>query len=103
MALCRKCGREVGVGARWCPDCGSALGRTVRCHSCGNQFPSSLGKCPRCGAVGAAAYGRKYTLALVVGILVLILVFVGLCLFGWYQYTRTAEDQQRWFEEQKQR
>jgi hypothetical protein len=39
----------------------------------------------------------------VVGILVLILVFVGLCLFGWYQHAKTVEDQQRWFEQQKQR
>jgi hypothetical protein len=73
----------------------------VRCHSCGNEFPSSLGKCHRCGAVGAAAYGPKYTVSVLLGVLVIVLIFVALSLYGWYQHSRNVEDQQRWFEEQK--
>jgi predicted amidophosphoribosyltransferase len=33
MAHCLKCGRDMGAGARWCPDCGAPCGRTVRCHA----------------------------------------------------------------------
>jgi hypothetical protein len=73
----------------------------VRCHSCGNEFPSNLGKCHRCGAVGAAAYGPKYTVAVWVGVLVIVLIFVGLGLFGWYQHSRDVAEQERWFEEKK--
>jgi hypothetical protein len=101
MALCKTCGREVAAGARWCPDCGTPQGRTARCRSCGNEFPYNLGKCHRCGAVGAAAYGPKYTVSLMLGVLVIILIFAGLCLFGWYQHSRDVAEQQRWFEEQK--
>ncbi len=101
MAYCTACGRELGPGARWCPDCGTPRGRTVRCHSCGNEFPRNLGKCHRCGATGAAAYGPKYTWGAVIAVLVLMLAFVGLCLFGWYQHTRQVEEQKHWFEELK--
>lgn len=103
MTHCSKCGREMGAGARWCPDCGTPRGRTVRCRACGHEFPSNLGQCHRCGAVGAAAYGPKYTVALWVGVLVLVLIFGGLCLFGWYQHSKNVAEQERRFEEQKHR
>ena len=101
MANCLKCGRELGAGSRWCPDCGTPRGRTVRCHSCGNEFPRSLGKCHRCGAVGAAAYGPRYTVSIAVGVLVIFLIFLGVSLLGWYQHSKNIEEQHRWFEEQK--
>src|SRR5262249_37716913 len=101
MVQCRNCGREMGAGAQWCPECGVPRERGVRCHACGNEFPSNLGKCHRCGAVGAAAYGPKYTRALIFGIVIVVLIFVALCVFGWYQHSRDVEEQRRWFEGQK--
>ena len=103
-APCQKCGQEIGAGARWCPNCGTPRGRTVRCHSCGNQFPSNLGECHRCGAVGAAAYGRKHTDSVIVGVLVIVLIFVGILgLFAWNQHSKnTNQQQQRRNQEQEQ-
>jgi hypothetical protein len=34
-------------------------------------------------------------------VLVVVLLFVGLCLVGWYQHSRNVAAQERWFEEQK--
>jgi hypothetical protein len=39
----------------------------------------------------------------VVGVVVLLLVFVGVVLFGMHQHAREVEENRRWFEEQRQR
>src|SRR5438105_4573957 len=88
---CKKCGRELASSARWCPDCGTPLGRTVRCRSCGNEI-SIFGKgCHHCGALGAAAYG-PITYVIFFGILLVMLLIVGLF---WFFSNRDIEQKKQ--------
>jgi double zinc ribbon protein len=95
---CKKCGRELASSARWCPDCGTPLGKTVRCRSCGKEI-SVFGKgCHHCGARGAAAYG-PISYAIFVGFILVALLIVGLV----YSFNnRELEQQQQQMEQDRQ-
>ena len=58
-ATCSGCGADVGVGSRFCADCGAALGR--RCPECGE--PADAGKrfCSNCGGALAGEAGTPAT------------------------------------------
>lgn len=90
---CRKCGREVASGARWCPDCGTILGESVKCRSCGSDIPTIPGKgCPHCGADRLNAYG-PYGLG---GLLFFALFCIlSISLFGYYSCQDAQERKQR--------
>src|SRR5512143_1575556 len=47
MATCSSCGAEVDPAARFCPSCGSPLGRT--CPSCGASVADDARFCASCG------------------------------------------------------
>jgi hypothetical protein len=99
VTSCKKCGRQLAASARWCPDCGTPLGRTVRCRSCGNEIPVYGRGCHHCGARGAAAYGPITYLIFLGGVLI-ILLFVGL--FAYFS-NRSMERQKQELERQMER
>jgi hypothetical protein len=95
---CKKCGRELATSARWCPDCGTPLGGTVRCRSCGNEISIHGRGCRHCGARGAAAYGpRSYVIFFGIG-LVILLIFGLIMFFIHWNIEQTKRD----FEQQQQ-
>lgn len=101
---CKKCGRKLATTAQWCPDCGTPLGRTVRCRSCGNEIPGgwNLGgqfACHHCGATGPAAYGYFGLWIFLGGVLVLILIFG---LFYYFGYRPVALQQEERLKQMKQ-
>lgn len=46
---CPKCGFEASSSARFCPECGTALGGTKPCVHCRAQIPTAAQFCPQCG------------------------------------------------------
>ena len=98
VTSCKKCGRELTPSARWCPDCGTPLGRTVRCRSCGNEISVFGRGCHRCGARGAAAYG-PITHVIFVGIVLLMFLVMGLV---FYFSNRSFEAEKQEMERQQQ-
>ncbi len=46
---CSKCGYEASNSARFCPECGTALGGTKPCVHCRAQIPTAAQFCPQCG------------------------------------------------------
>ncbi len=98
VTSCKKCGRELAPSARWCPDCGTPLGRTVRCRSCGNEISVYGRGCHHCGARGAAAYG-PITHVIFAGIVLLILLVMGLV---FYFSNRSFEEERRQMEQKHQ-
>jgi hypothetical protein len=96
VTTCKKCGRELGSAARWCPDCGTPLGRSVRCRSCGNDI-SVYGKgCPHCGALGAAAYGPITYVVFFSILLVMLLIVAAVWFFShrWVEQENQKMDQE---------
>jgi len=52
---CRACGTENRVGAKFCVECGGALG--AACPSCGSSVEANAKFCPECGVRLAPAGG----------------------------------------------
>lgn len=50
-AKCSKCGANVAVGAKFCPECGNAMaqGASVKCAKCGASIFEGCKFCPECG------------------------------------------------------
>lgn len=48
---CAKCGAQVNINARFCPECGAPVSAqaTVKCGKCGNDVPQGAKFCPHCG------------------------------------------------------
>lgn len=46
---CPRCGTEASSTARFCPECGMALGGTKPCVHCQAQIPTTAQFCPQCG------------------------------------------------------
>jgi len=78
---CKGCGRQLAPSARWCPDCGTPLGRSVPCRSCGKQISFWGRRCHHCGAWGSAAYGPITFVIFGVLVLVMLGVFLLLAVF----------------------
>lgn len=58
MPYCRKCGAELGEGAKFCTNCGASLAKFVKeseeavtayCRNCGAKLPEDADYCPNCG------------------------------------------------------
>lgn len=48
MMNCKKCGKELAVGANFCMFCGEKVG--VLCPKCGTELPDEAKFCFKCGA-----------------------------------------------------
>lgn len=46
---CPKCGHEASGSARFCPECGTALGGSKPCVHCNAPIPTAAQFCPQCG------------------------------------------------------
>jgi hypothetical protein len=46
---CPQCGYQASASARFCPECGAALGGTKPCVHCQAQIPTAAQFCPQCG------------------------------------------------------
>jgi class 3 adenylate cyclase/tetratricopeptide (TPR) repeat protein len=53
--ICASCGTENPASARFCVECGAALGVLARCASCGAELPAGAKFCPSCGTPVAEA------------------------------------------------
>jgi len=53
-ATCGACGAHAGPGARFCPECGTALRGPTACAKCGTDLPSGSRYCAACGGRVAA-------------------------------------------------
>jgi RNA polymerase subunit RPABC4/transcription elongation factor Spt4 len=51
---CSGCGAGVEPGARFCPSCGTPLGRPRACANCGSELPAGSRFCAACGGRVAA-------------------------------------------------
>jgi hypothetical protein len=89
---CKQCGREVASSARWCPDCGTPLGKTVRCRSCGNEISIWSKACHRCGAAGAAAFGPITYVMFIGGVLILLSIFGVVAYFFHKQHEKDVKE-----------
>lgn len=62
MAFCVNCGKELAEGAKFCFECGAAVGggnndvrkkeyagKIVKCPNCGNELNAMDAICPSCG------------------------------------------------------
>lgn len=65
MSFCMNCGQQLPKGAKFCSNCGTAMGdvkteatqhqqelteKIVKCPSCGENIPSFTAICPSCGS-----------------------------------------------------
>lgn len=53
-AACSGCGAGVEPGARFCPSCGTPVGRPRACANCGSDLPAGSRFCAACGGRVAA-------------------------------------------------
>lgn len=56
VARCPKCMAETH-GAKFCPECGTALATTTTCSGCGASVPAGVKFCPECGRPMTAGSG----------------------------------------------
>ena len=59
MAICKKCGKEIDKGVKFCPSCGTAVQQAapkettekkpVNCANCGTPINKGVKFCPSCG------------------------------------------------------
>jgi membrane protease subunit (stomatin/prohibitin family) len=52
---CAKCQTPLAVGAKFCANCGEAVGAPPACAGCRTPLPAGAKFCPHCGAASTAA------------------------------------------------
>jgi len=48
-SVCRRCSMQTVHGAKFCHNCGTAIGLILPCASCGSKLPVNEALCTQCG------------------------------------------------------
>ena len=93
MTICKKCGKELKDGSKFCDNCGTQIHETIFCPNCGQENSAELVNCQSCGASLEVAQSitptpqkkrisKKVIMVGLTGVMVIAILAVAIGLFG---------------------
>ena len=93
MTICKKCGKELKDGSKFCDNCGTQIHETIFCPNCGQENSAELVNCQSCGASLEVAQNttpalqkrrlsKKVIMVGLAGIMVIAIFAAAIGLFG---------------------
>lgn len=93
MTICKKCGKELKDGSKFCDNCGTQIHETIFCPNCGQENSAELVNCQSCGASLEVAQNttpalqkrrlsKKVIMVGLAGIMVIAILAAAIGLFG---------------------